>query len=173
MSRAARALRIVGASALIAALGVPAVAAADPVAATVTITVPGEPIVCHVETEVSALVVDAAGATIAGKTVAWSLMPFYSSQDAVVEYETTTGSQGVATTKIWIDCLEGPRTLNAAADDVTASVDLAVSAVGMPETSTDAPRPVRANDGAPLVFVLVGAGLAGVAAFGLRARHAR
>jgi hypothetical protein len=107
MSHASRALRVLTAGSLLVIAGALPVSAADPTAATVTITVPDAPIVCRVETEVSALVLDAAGATIAGTTVTWSIMPVASSQDSVVEYETTTGSQGVATTRIWSDCTPG------------------------------------------------------------------
>jgi hypothetical protein len=175
MSRVSRALRVVAAGSLLVIAGALPVSAADPAAATVTITVPDAPIVCRMETEVSALVLDAAGATIAGATVTWSIMPVASSQDSVVAYETTTGSQGVATTKIWIDCIPGPRTLNATADAVTASVDLAVSTAGMPETSTEPPPAVPVQDGVtPLAVALVlGAALVGFVVFGLRATRGR
>ena len=121
MSRAPHALRVLAAGSLLVLAGALPVSAADPEAASVTITVPTAPIACRVETEVSALVLDAAGATIAGKTVTWSIMPVASSQDSVVDYETTTGSQGVAITRIWIDCIPGARALSATADTVTAS----------------------------------------------------
>ena len=174
MSRTTRALRAIAAGALLLVPGALPVAAAEPAAATVTITVPEAPIVCRVETEVSALVLDASGATIAGATVTWSLMPVASSQDSVVEGETTTGSQGVATTRIWIDCIPGPRTLNATAGAVTASVDLVVSTAGMPATSTEPPPSAPAGDDAsPIAAALmIGAALAGVALFGLRASRA-
>jgi|OpeIllAssembly_1097287.scaffolds.fasta_scaffold916367_1 hypothetical protein len=174
MSRASRALRAIAAGALLVVAGAMPVAAADPTAATVTITVPEAPIVCRVETEVSALVLDASGATIAGATVTWSLMPIASSQDSVVDGETTTGSQGVATTRIWIDCIPGLRTLNATAGPVTASVDLVVSTAGMPETSTEPPPSAPAGeDTTPVAAALmIGAALAGVALFGLRTSRA-
>jgi hypothetical protein len=165
---------VAAAGLLVVAAALP-VSAADPAAATVTIAVPDAPIVCRVETEVSARVLDAAGATIAGTTVTWSIMPVASSQDSVIAYETTTGSQGVAVTTIWIDCIPGPRTLNASADAVTASVDLMVSTAGMPETSTEPPPSVPAQEGVtPLgVALVLGAALVGFALFGLRATRAR
>ncbi len=159
MASVSRALRILTASALIAALGVPAVAAADPVAATLTVTVPAAPIACRVETEVSVLVVDASGATIAGKAVTWSLMPVASSQDSMVEYTSTTGSQGVALTKVWVDCIPGERTLHATADDVTASVDLSIATAGMPATSTEAPSDAPAGTGLLAAAALAAAAL--------------
>ncbi len=140
MSRAARALRIVAASTLLAALAVPAVAAAEPVAATLTITAPAAPIVCRVETEVSVLVLDANGATIAGKAVSWGLAPVVSSQDAVTAPESVTGSQGVATTKLYIDCIRGSRTLLVKADDAIASQVLSISDEGIP-AATPTPPP--------------------------------
>jgi hypothetical protein len=159
MGSTSRALRILAASALIAALGVPAVAAADPVAATLTLTVPAEPVPCRVETEVSVLVVDASGATIAGKVVTWSLMPVASSQDSIVDYTSTTGSQGVALTKVWIDCIRGPRTLHATADGATASVDLSIATAGMPTTSTDTPSDAPAGMGWLVAAALAAAAL--------------
>lgn len=175
MSRASRVLRLVAAGALLVAAGAMPVAAADPTVATVTITVPQAAIACRVETEVSALVLDASGATIAGAIVTWSLMPVASSQDSVVDGETTTGSQGVATTRVWIDCIPGPRTVNATSGAVTTSVDLVISTAGMPDTSTQPPRDAPAGEGAtPIAAALVvGAALAGAALFGLRASRAR
>ncbi len=175
MSHASRALRVLTAGSLLVIAGALPVSAADPTPATVTIAVPDAPIVCRVETEVSALVLDAAGATIAGTTVTWSIMPVASSQDSVVAYETTTGSQGVATTRIWIDCIPGPRTLNATAGAVTAGMDLTVSTAGMPETSTEPPAPAPEQGGVtPLAVALVlGAALVGLALFGLRATRSR
>jgi hypothetical protein len=174
MSRVTHALRVVASAWLLLLVGVIPAAAADPEPATVTITVPEAPIACRVETEVSALVLDAGGATIAGAAVTWSLMPVASSQDAVVEGETTTGSQGVATTRVWIDCIPGPRTLNATAGAVTASVDLTISTAGMPETSTR-PSEVPTSEGmTPISVALVaGSALAGLALFGLRTTRIR
>jgi hypothetical protein len=180
MGSATRALRVLAASALVAGLCVPAAAAADPVAAKITITVPAAPIVCRVETEISALVLDAGGATIAGKTVTWELMPFASSQDNWRPITSDTGSQGVATTKVWIDCIPGLRTLHAKADGVDQTVDLTISGVGMP---TATPKPTapstsavgasdgsngRAGGGFLFAAALAAAGLMGLVVAGRR-----
>ena len=149
MGSASRALRILAASALVAALGVPAVAAADPVAAKITITVPAAPIVCRVDTEVSALVLDAGGATIAGKTVTWEIMPFASSQDNWRPLASDTGSQGVAATSVWIDCIPGLRTLHAKADGIDATVDLAISTAGMPPATSTEVAPTAGGAAGP------------------------
>ena len=177
MASASRALRILAASVLIGALWVPAVAAADgPVAATITITPPAAPIVCRVATEVSALVLDAGGATIAGKTVTWELMPFASSQDNWSPNTSDTGSQGVATTKVWIDCIPGLRTLHAKADGVDATVDLVIAQAGMPPATSTVAMSGGSNGpaGSVLLFAaaLAGAGLLGLAVAG-RQRAAR
>ena len=146
MSRLSRYVRIGAASILVGALAVPVASAAEPVAASLTITVPTAPIVCRQETEVSVLVLDANGATIAGVRVSWGLAPVVSSQDAVTEPVSTTGSQGVATTKVWIDCIPGGRTLLVKADGAIAAQPLAISAEGMPAaTSTPAPTTVAAT----------------------------
>jgi hypothetical protein len=164
MGSASRAPRILAASVLVAALGVPAVAAADPTAATITITVPTDPIVCRVETEISALVIDAGGATIAGKAVTWELMPFASSQDNWSPNTSATGSQGVATTKVWIDCIVGLRTLHAKADGVDATVDLTISDENMPPATSTTPAPSSGTGGSGLALAaaLAGAGLLGL-----------
>lgn len=172
MASAWRLVRILAASALIVGLCVPAVAAADgPVAATITITPPAAPIVCRVETKVSALVLDAGGATIAGKTVTWEIMPFASSQDNWSPNTSDTGSQGVATTEVWIDCIPGLRTLHAKADGVDQTVDLVVSDAGMPpatyaEAASASNGP--AGPGLPLAAALAAAGLAGLLVAGRR-----
>ncbi len=174
MSLGARMTRAAAAAALLASLVVVPAAAADPVPASVTISVPSAPIACRVETEVSALVLDAAGATIAGTAVTWSLMPVASSQDSVVDGETLTGSQGVATTRVWIDCITGLRTLNATAGPVTASVDLTMSTAGMPATSTAPPAVPVPEESSPLAAILVlSAALAAIALFGVRMTRVR
>jgi hypothetical protein len=145
MSSFSRCLRIGAACILVGALAVPAVSAAEPVAAKLTITLPSAPIVCRQETEVSVLVVDAGGATIAGKEVSWGLAPVVSSQDGITESTSLTGSQGVATTRVWIDCIPGARTLLVKSDDAIASQVLAISADGMPAaTPTPPPATVAA-----------------------------
>ena len=142
MSLSTRCARVAAASALGASLLVPAasaIAAGGPVAAELRITVPATPIVCRQETEVSVLVLDADGATIAGKEVSWGLAPVVSSQDGITAGVSTTGSQGIATTKVWIDCIPGGRTLLVKADEAIASEVLSISSEGMPSPT---PTPV-------------------------------
>jgi hypothetical protein len=75
---------------------------------------------------------------------------------------------------IWIDCIPGPRTLNATAGEVTASVDLTIAAAGMPETSTEPPDAEVSEGMTPLaVAIVAAAAFAGLALFGLRTTRAR
>jgi hypothetical protein len=92
-----------------------------------------------------------------------------------VDGETLTGSQGVATTRVWIDCIPGLRTLNATAGPVTASVDLTMATAGMPETSTEPPPAVPVpEESSPLAAILVlSAALAAIALFGVRTTRVR
>ena len=144
MSRVSRASRLVAAAALASALVIPAVSAASPtgpVPAHVTMELPTVPAVCHQEWEAYARVTDAAGVRLAGVTVHWGMAPVVSSQDGITASESVTDANGLATTKVALDCLPGSRTLMAMAGAAQGQAVLPISDVGMERAEPVPPAP--------------------------------
>ena len=137
----ARVARLLAAAGLIAALSAPAVIGYQgEVAGTVTVTPPEGRIQCRTEAPVSATILNKDGQPIADTTVTWKLTTIVSSQDSIVNPTTTTDANGVATTRVWLDCIAGDRRIEARVGEAFGGAVLGVTGVGvgLPNTSTDA-----------------------------------
>jgi hypothetical protein len=146
MHRASRMFRLVAAAGLASALVIPAaaVSAASPLGpapAFVTMELPTTPIVCQKEWDAYARVTDANGVRLAGVTVHWGMAPVVSSQDGITASESTTDANGLATTKVALDCLPGSRTLMAMAGTAQGQAVLPISTEGMPAAEAAPPAP--------------------------------
>ncbi len=134
-----KATGIVAAAGLMLLLAVPAVSAYEgEVAQTVTVTPPAGGVPCGVNTPVSATLIGKDGQPVADAPVTWSFTKVVSSQDSIVEPNTTSNAEGVATTEVWLDCIEGQRQLQAASGDAVGGAVLGVTGVpaGLPNTAT-------------------------------------
>ena len=105
-------------------------------AGAVTIGTPGGTLKCGVNITVTATLVDAAGAPIAGQAVDWSFTSTPSTADVINSSPTTSNASGVAKTTVVLACVAGTRHLHAVAGAVSASAVLSVTAAGLPNTST-------------------------------------
>ena len=143
---ASRVFRLVAAAGLASALVIPAAAVSaasplGPVPAFVTMELPTTPIVCQKEWDAYARVTDANGVRLTGVTVHWGMAPVVSSQDGITASESTTDANGLATTKVALDCLPGSRTLMAMAGTAQGQAVLPISTEGMPAAEAAPPAP--------------------------------
>ena len=126
-------------------------------------------VTCGVPFTMTATVVDATGAPIAGKSVAWSFVTKQTSSDKIDKTPTVTNSKGVATTTVTLGAVAGDRQIRATTTvgDAGASGDVSASGVvnpgcgGLPRTSTLSPD--APSGGAPVGvgLLLVLSGLVG------------
>ena len=85
---------------------------------------------------VTATLIDAEGAPVAGESVAWELTVTQSASDKVNSTPTVTNAAGVATTTVTLAAVSGPRTIRATAGDVSATAIVSQACGGLPNTST-------------------------------------
>ena len=108
---------------------------------------------CGETVPVTATLLDANGAPVAGESVDWTLVTTQSASDTINETPTTTNANGVATTTVTLAAVAGDREVRATAGDVSASAVVSQSCEGLPNTSTlPAETPQR---GAPLAGMLL------------------
>jgi len=108
---------------------------------------------CGETATVTATLLDANGAPVAGESVDWTLVTTQSASDTINETPTTTNANGVATTTVTLAAVAGDREVRATAGDVSASAVVSQSCEGLPNTSTlPAEIPQR---GAPLAGMLL------------------
>ena len=134
-----RTTRVLAAVGLLLLLAVPAAAAYEgEVAKTVTITAPAGGIPCGVNTPVSATLLDSNGQPAGQAPVTWTFTKVVSSQDSIVDPNTTSNAQGVATTEVWLDCIAGDRRLEARSGDAVGGAVLGITGApaGLPNTAT-------------------------------------
>ena len=160
--------RALAATGLLLALAVPAVAAYEtPVAQSVTVTAPSGTLACKTEIPVSATILDANGLPLANTAVTWSMTTAVSSQDAILDVTTTTDANGVATTKVYLDCIVGQRSVEARAGTAFGGAVLGITSVpagtgSLPNTSTPS------NQTPPLLLALAGLAVVFGGALGIR-----
>ena len=103
----------------------------------------------------SAKVLDANGAPVSGKSVAWSFVNAPSTSDRINRTPTTTNANGVATTTVTLGPASGNRQIRATAGDVSAAAVLALPCSGeLPSTST-LPAETAPGGAAPLLVMLL------------------
>jgi hypothetical protein len=175
MVRLVRALlAVAGCSALLVATATSALAYQGEVAANVTVSVPSGPLPCGTAFAVTATVLDANGAAVPNATVTWSFMQTLSPEDRITEPTSMTNADGVATTHVVLACVLGERQIQAQVAGTTGmgGAVLAITATGLPNTSTE-PSRTPGGAGGPVAIQLAGAvGVLIVAAVYLRRRTA-
>jgi hypothetical protein len=102
----------------------------------VTVAGPGGVLACNTALTVTATVLDANGNPIAALAVVWTFGAGQVTGDHIVVGTTTTNAQGVATTTVNLACVIGNRTIVATADPASGQTVLAITASGLPPTST-------------------------------------
>ena len=153
--------RTAAAAGLLLALAVPAVAAYEAeVPQSVTVTAPTGTLPCGTAFPVSATILDTNGTPVPGAEVTWSFKTFVSSQDSIVDLTTTSDANGVATTRVWLDCIVGERQVEARSGNAVGGAVLGITEAGvaagtggtggLPSTST----PV--NQTPPLMLAFAG-----------------
>ena len=124
-------------------------------------------ITCSEPFTVTATILDANGAPLAGQSVAWSFDTTQSSSDNIGKSPTVTDAKGVAATTVALGAVSGERRIRATAGDVSAAGVVDQTCIGLPRTDT---LPAQAPaGGVPIVvgLLLVVTGLVG-GAFALR-----
>lgn len=92
---------------------------------------------CTAPFTVTARIVDATGAPLVGKSVAWSFVNPPSKSDRVNKTRSVTNAQGEATATVTLGHVGGVRRIRATADGVSASAVLSPACGGgLPRTST-------------------------------------
>ncbi len=118
----------------------------------VTVAVRGS-VVCAAPFTLTATIVDASGAPIAGTSVDWTFVTKQSPSDAIATTPTVTDANGVATTKVTLAAVTGPRKIRATAGNISASAVVDQSCGGLPNTSTLPGQ--SAPEGTPAGLVLL------------------
>ncbi len=118
-------------------------------------------ITCGEPFTMTATVLDANGAPVAGASVAWSFVTTQSSSDKIHKTPTITNSKGVATTTVTLGAVSGDRQIRAtttvgesgATSEVSATGVVSQACGGLPRTDTLAPA--IPQGGSPLAAILV------------------
>ena len=128
---------IAGLSAAVVLLtgAVPASAYTGQVEGIVTVAVRGT-VACAAPATLTATIVDASGAPIEGASVDWSFVTKQSASDKITKTPTLTNAKGVATTKVTLAAVSGPRRIRATSGNVSAAAVIDQSCGGLPNTST-------------------------------------
>jgi hypothetical protein len=116
---------------------------------------------CGETATVTATLLDANGAPIAGESVAWSFVTTQSPSDTINETPTTTDANGMATTTVTLAAVSGDRQIRATAGDVSASAVVSQSCAALPNTSTlpaETPQPRAPVAGMLLVALALALG---------------
>jgi hypothetical protein len=140
-------------------------------AASVTVSGPTGTIRCNVWYTIRATVRDITGKAIFNHVVHWNIVLKLSSKDAISPTSSRTNGSGVATTRVKLACVAGPRSVRARADAVSASFVLPLTSAGLPRTST---TDLTGSDSTPpWVLALLALVVTSSAAFATRRRHTR
>ncbi len=102
---------------------------------TVTVATRSE-VVCNVPIKVTATILDANGAPVAGQSVAWSFVTTQSAADRINKTPTVTNASGVATTTVTLGDASGARRIRSTAGDVSGEAVVSPACGGLPSTST-------------------------------------
>ncbi len=119
---------------------------------TVTVAVRGT-VTCAAPFTLTATIVDAFGAPVAGVSVDWTFVTKQSAADKITKTPTVTDENGVATTKVTLGAVTGPRRIRATAGDISAAAVIDQSCGGLPNTSTLPGE--SAPQGAPVGVLLI------------------
>lgn len=132
-----------------------ALAYAGEVAATVEVSGASGPQACDTPITITARVEDINGDPIDGQPVTWSFASGNVAGDTILDTETTTDVNGIATTQVQFACSPHSVTVEAQADDATGSGVLSSTGDGLPRTDT-APGSTAPSMGLALIAVLLG-----------------
>lgn len=103
---------------------------------TISVAGPSGTLKCNVPLTVTATLLDVAGQPFTGETVTWAITSSPSSADRVNQATSTTNASGVATTTVTLACVAGNRTVTATSGEISAGAVLAITAAGLPRTTT-------------------------------------
>jgi hypothetical protein len=126
-------------------------------------------VTCEAPFTMTATVLDAAGAPVAGQSVAWAFVTSPSALDVISPTPTITDSKGKATTSVTLASVSGTREIRATAGSVSASAVLGPACGGLPSTST---LPAESSGGTPIAALFLAAICALAGALALRHRVA-
>ena len=157
VAQGGRFARIAAATGLLLALAAPVVAAYEAeVPQSVTVTAPTGTLPCRTAFPVSATILDTTGKAVPNVEVTWTLKTVLSSQDAILDVKTTSDANGVATTRVYLDCIVGERQVEARAGAALGGAVLGITSAssggksGLPNTSTPS------NQTPPLLLAVAG-----------------